>query len=76
MTGNARNAMVCDMHYLQNEFGNPLFFTYLQVISHFLPAVKVLINSVRRKFWVRTSLKGLPHGILSYILTIDKIILN
>ena len=26
MTGNPRNAMVCDAPYLQNEFGDPRFF--------------------------------------------------
>ena len=26
VTGNLRNAMVCDMPYLQNEFGDPRFF--------------------------------------------------
>ena len=26
VTGNPRNAMVCDAPYLQNEFGDPQFF--------------------------------------------------
>ena len=26
VTGNPRNAMVCDAPYLQNEFGDPRFF--------------------------------------------------
>ena len=26
VTGNLRNAMVCDTPYLQNEFGDPRFF--------------------------------------------------
>ena len=33
--------MVCDASYLQNEFGDPLFFTFLIESYHFLPTVKV-----------------------------------
>ena len=29
VTGNPRNAMVCDTPYLQNEFGDPRFFFYV-----------------------------------------------
>ena len=57
MTGNPRNAMVCDTPYLQNEFGDPRFFLhFLPNFYHFLPTVKVLKKSVSRNFWVRTSL--------------------
>ena len=29
VTGNPRNAMICDTPYLQNEFGDPRFFFYV-----------------------------------------------
>ena len=59
MTGNPRNAMVCDAPYLQNEFSDPqFFFTFLIQSYHFLPTVKVLKKSVRGNFWARTSLSG------------------
>ena len=32
MTGNPRNAMVCDTRYLQNEFGDPRFFYVFNLI--------------------------------------------
>ena len=35
MTGNPRNAMVCDTPYLQNEFGDPPFFYVFNLILSF-----------------------------------------
>ena len=35
MTGNPRNAMVCDAPYLQNEFGDPDFFYVFNIILSF-----------------------------------------
>ena len=35
MTGNPRNAMVCDAPYLQNEFGDPPFFYVFNIILSF-----------------------------------------
>ena len=35
MTGNPRNAMVCDTPYLQNEFGDPRFFYVFNLILSF-----------------------------------------
>ena len=32
VTGNPRNSIVCDAPYLQNEFGDPLFFYVLNII--------------------------------------------
>ena len=35
MTGNPRNALVCDTPYLQNEFGDPDFFYVFNLILSF-----------------------------------------
>ena len=35
MTGNPRNAMVCDASYLQNEFSDPQFFYVFNLILSF-----------------------------------------
>ena len=56
MTGNPRNAMVCDTPYLQNEIGNPRFFFYVFNLILSFSTVKVLKKSVRGNFWARTSL--------------------
>ena len=35
LTGNPRNAMVCDTLYLKNEFGDPRFFYVFNLILSF-----------------------------------------
>ena len=77
MTENPRIAMAYDAPYLQNEFGDPDFFTFL------ITAVKVFKTFVRGKVWARTSLTlhgkstkaHIPHYIMrvSYILPVIRV---
>ena len=54
MTGNPRNAMVCAMPYLQNEFGGPGFF--------FLTfSVVILTSTSCKKHYQLTN--GKPHSV-------------
>ena len=74
MTGNPRNAMVCDTPYLQNEYGDPDFFTLLILTYHFLAADKVLKKSVRGKFLGANVLKCLLKEKSFYLQSIKKTI--
>ena len=50
MTGNPRNAMVCATPYLQNEFGDPLFFYVFNLILSFSTGSQSFKKSVCGKF--------------------------
>ena len=58
MTGNPRNAMVWTTPYLQNEFGDPQFFSRFSsnLIIFYLQAKFFLKNLYAGSFWARTSL--------------------
>ena len=56
VTGNPRNAMVCDTPYLQNEFGDPRFFYVSNLILSFSICSQSFKKSVRGNVWARTSL--------------------
>ena len=65
VTGNPRNAMVCDTPYLQNEFGDPRFFYVFNLSLSFSTCSQSFKKSVRGNFWARTSLISVKSSISS-----------